>query len=416
MALEPFRQAFSQTTRQGIFFDNASMGPVIPAVTQAMARCMELRQAMPMKYYRYAEELFPACRGRIAALMGAQASEIAFTENVAYGINCAAGAIPFQPGDNVILCDREFASNVYPWMLLERTRGVRVRMVPSGLPENLTASGLSGSSVIAGNPDAACGSGGLTLELLEQYADERTRAVAVSSVEFSDGYAADLEAIGRWCHERNIYFVVDGAQSLGVRPMDVKKYHIDSLAGLSSKWLLGPFSTGFLYVRKELISQLVPPFAGADSVRGDVDALDYALDFKEDASRFETGLPNAPGIAGLNASLAFMEEIGFEAIYKEAWKVSAALIRVLKELHFPLAPCALSDACRSTIVSFQAGPHIPAGQTATEATQKLYRYLREQNIACSFRCGYIRMGIHGYNSEEEVFKAAEILKKYRPSV
>ena len=64
MALEPFRQAFSQTTRQGIFFDNASMGPVIPAVTQAMARCMELRQAMPMKYYRYAEELFPACRGR----------------------------------------------------------------------------------------------------------------------------------------------------------------------------------------------------------------------------------------------------------------------------------------------------------------------------------------------------------------
>ena len=52
MALKPFRQAFFQTTRQGIFFDNASMGPVIPAVTQAMARCMELRQAMPMKYYR----------------------------------------------------------------------------------------------------------------------------------------------------------------------------------------------------------------------------------------------------------------------------------------------------------------------------------------------------------------------------
>ena len=62
MALEDFRRAFAQTTQKGIFFDNASMGPVIPDVTRAMTHCMELRQSMPMKYYKYAQELFPACR------------------------------------------------------------------------------------------------------------------------------------------------------------------------------------------------------------------------------------------------------------------------------------------------------------------------------------------------------------------
>lgn len=399
MALEDFRRAFAQTTQKGIFFDNASMGPVIPDVTRAMTHCMELRQSMPMKYYKYAQELFPACRTRLAAIIGAEPQDIAFTENVAYGINSAAGAIPFQPGDNMILCDREFASNVYPWMLLERTKGVQVRMVPSGLPRDQEA-GAPGPGVP--------GSGGLTLALLEQYADEHTRAVALSSVEFSDGYAADLQAIGQWCHERGIFLVVDGAQSLGVMPMDVKKYHIDFLAGLSSKWLLGPFSTGFLYVRRERIPQLIPPFAGADSVKGDVDSLSYRLDFKEDASRFETGLPNAPGIAGLNASLKFMEEIGPEKIYQEAWKVSKTLIQVLKDLNFHLAPCAMSEKTRSPIVSFYAG-NDPIQYN--QATSDLYRYLREMNVACSLRCGYIRMGIHGYNTEEEVYKTAEILKK-----
>ena len=376
MELEEFRRAFQQTTDNGIFFDNASMGPVAPAVTQAMAACMQLRQAMPMKYYQYAQQVFPECRARLARRIGGQPEEIAFTENVTYGINSAAGALPLEPGDNVILCDREFASNVYPWLRLERSRGVEARMVPND-------------------------GGGLTVGLLERYADRRTRAVSVSSVEFSDGYTADLEAIGAWCRARGIYLVVDCAQSLGVMPMDVRRYQIDFLAGLASKWLLGPFSTGFLYVRRELIGRLLPPFVGADSVKGGVDSVAYRLDLKDDASRFEGGLPNAPGIAGLNASLALMEEVGFDRIHQQAWQVSGHLICGLQRLGAQLAPCALSDRTRSTIVSFQA-PEL----------ERTYRFLRENRIACSMRCGYIRMGIHGYNTVEEAEQVLAALKGF----
>ena len=131
MSLDSFRRHFRQTTERGIFFDNASMGPVAPQVTRAMTACMELRQAMPMKYYRYAQELFPQCRARLARMIGGTAEEIAFTENVTYGINSAALSLPLSPGDNVLLCDRELGSNVYPWLRLQKERGWRPALSPT---------------------------------------------------------------------------------------------------------------------------------------------------------------------------------------------------------------------------------------------------------------------------------------------
>ena len=377
MTLEEFRRRFAQTTQRGIFFDNASMGPAAPEVTAAMTACMELRQAMPMQYYRYAQDLFPACRALLARLMGAKdPADIAFTENVAYGISCAANSLPLERGDNVILCDREFASNVYPWLRLQKARGVEARIVPHH-------------------------GGGLTVDRLEQYADGRTRAVTVSSVEFSDGFHTDLEAIGSWCRAHGAYFIVDCAQSLGVLPMDVERFHIDFLAGLSTKWLLGPFSTGFLYVRRELAQALEPPFAGADSVNTDVDAADCRLDWKEGAARFALGLPNAPGVAGLRASLELMDRVGFQAVRREAWRVSGHLIAGLRELGADLAPCALEDRTRSTIVSF-----------STPDSRQTYQYLRERDVACSLRRGLIRMGVHAYNTTDEADRVLDLLRPH----
>lgn len=366
MNLETFRSHFSQTTQQGIFFDHASMGPVAPSVTQAMTACMQLREKMPMKYYQYAENLFPACRGKLAQWIGAQPEELAWTENVAYGINTVANALPFQAGDNIILCDREFASNVYPWMNLERSRGIEVRCIPND-------------------------GGGLTVEQLYRYADEHTKVVTTSSVQFSDGFATDLEAVGAWCREHGVFLVVDCAQSLGVLPMDVKKYGIDCMAGLSAKWLLGPFATGFLYVRKELISQMHPPFVGADSVVGEVDGVGYDFILKPDAQRFESSLPNAPGIAGLYASLCLMDEVGRDVIAAQSREVSGYLRDGLLSMDLSVADCAKGEQNRSSIISFQV-PDVAY----------VYQKLRQQNIACSVRCGLIRMGIHGYNTKAEV--------------
>lgn len=372
-----FRGHFCATAENGIFFDNASMGPVAPEVTQAMTQCMQLRQAMPMKYYQYAERVFPSCRALLGELIGADPQDIAFTENVAYGINAAAGSLPLSAGDNVILCDREFSSNVYPWLRLQKANGVEARIIPND-------------------------GGGLTTDLLDRYADSRTRVVTVSSVEFADGFAADLEAIGQWCKLHNAYFVVDCAQGLGVMPMDVQRYQIDFLAGLASKWLLGPFATGFLYVNPALSDQLLPPFVGADSVTTGVDSVDYCLELRKGAGRFELGLPNAPGVAGLEASLKLMKQVGFEQIGAEARSVSQYFVDGLQDLHtVELAPCALTRQHRSAIVSFK-----------TSHVEETYRFLRENRVACSVRCGYIRTGLHAYNTTQEVDQVLALLQKY----
>ncbi len=377
MTPQEFRSHFQETAENGIFFDNASMGPVAPVVTQAMTQCMQLRQAMPMKYYQYAEQVFPACRALLAELIGADPQDIAFTENVAYGINAVAGSLPLQDGDNVILCDREFGSNVYPWLRLQQSKGIEARIVPND-------------------------GGGLTPALLDRYADARTRVVTMSSVQFSDGFAADLNAIGQWCKSHRAYFVVDCAQSLGVMPMDVQEFQIDFLAGLSSKWLLGPFSTGFLYVNPALADQLLPPFAGADSVTTSVDSVAYELAFRKGAGRFELSLPNAPGVAGLEASLRLMKQVGFDRIGEEARKVSSYFIDGLQKIdHVELAPCALTSKHRSAIVSFK-----------TPNVDETYRFLRANRIACSVRCGYIRTGLHAYNTTGEVEQVLALLHQH----
>ena len=96
-----------------------------------------------------------------------------------------------------------------------------------------------------------------------------------------------------------------------------------------------------------------------------------------------------------------MDQVGFEAIRREAWQVSGYLIDGLKELGADLAPCVLRDDTRSTIVSF-----------STPDPQQTYQYLRGRDIACSLRCGLIRMGIHGYNTTQEADQVLEVLRPH----
>ena len=133
-------------------------------------------------------------------------------------------------------------------------------------------------------------------------------------------------------------------------------------------------------------------------MKGDVDSVEYRLDLKEGAARFELGLPNAPGIAGLAASLSLMEQVGFAAIRTEAWRVSGYFIERLRALGVELAPCARQDITRSAIVSF-----------TVPGLEEAHRYLRENRIFCSLRCGYLRTGLHAYNTTDEVDEVISVL-------
>jgi cysteine desulfurase/selenocysteine lyase len=369
MKLDELRREFP-LTEELTFLNHAATSPLPSRTRAAMTKFIELRRFVDQAWEKY-ETVDQDLRQVLGQLINASPEEIALVQNTAEGINIAAHAIPFQPGDNVIFCDMEYPANVYPWMNLER-RGVEARIIPHR-------------------------EGGLALDDLEACVDQRTRVVAASSVEFLTGFRNDLKSIGELCRVKGIYFVVDGIQSLGAIPLDVREYQIDLLSCGGPKWLLGPCGLGFFFCRRELIQEMKPAYAGATSVVDFLNFRDYNLTFLPDAKRFELGTDNLVGKVGLLASVNLLLEVGIEDIQRRTLHLTDVLIEDLQQRGYQIASC-LRPEHRSAIVSFP-----------TPDAEADYDKLIAHKVIVSLRENYIRVSPHGYNTEEEVLRVGQVL-------
>jgi cysteine desulfurase / selenocysteine lyase len=363
---------------EAIYLNNASTGPLPERALRAI-RDFDERRAAP---YRLSDDLQFAtlARGRelIARLINADVAEIGLAVNTSYGINVAAFSLPLGAGDVVLTPDREFPANVYPWMQLARTRGVIYRRIPTC--------------------DGAVDEQALRREL----EDPAVRAVSVSWVGFASGYTVDLEAIGRACRARGAYFIVDAIQGLGALTLDVRACHVDILACGGQKWLLSPWGTGFVYVRRDLIAELEPNVVSWMAVRGSDDfrrLVDYDLTWRDDARRFEFITLPFQDFAGMNASLELIHELGPSAVSHHV--ASLADIIVLwaasqrdVELVTPSVP-----RRRAGIVSLR----MPNATVVSDA-------LRATGVSHSLREGAIRLSPHCYNTREEIRRTLQIIE------
>ena len=181
---------------------------------------------------------------RLEALLGARPGELALIHHTAEGMNFISHGLLLDPGDEILLMENEYPSNVYPWEHW-REKGIHVRMVPlTGKPEDF--------------PEAFAAAAG-----------PRTRVASFSAVHWCTGMPIPLEAIGKICAERGIHWVVDGSQGVGLVEMDVKAARIQYMAFSAWKWLLGPIGLGVLYIAREHLETLQPIFKGTESVAGD---------------------------------------------------------------------------------------------------------------------------------------------------
>jgi selenocysteine lyase/cysteine desulfurase len=363
-------------TAATVYLAAASVGP-LPERTRLAVEAFNAKRTAPhLLPDRDLLAVQAAARAAAAQLVGAEPEAIALVPNTTTGLQVAAGALPLEPGDVVLLSDREFPANVYPW-LGRRRAGVRVERAP------VTAEGF---------PDEDY--------LVERLADPRVRLLAVSMVQFANGFRADLARLGAACRANGAYLVVDAVQALGVAPVDVSALPVDVLACGGQKWLLGPWGSGFCYVRPELITALTPEAAGWLAHRG-MEDLDRLLSYDErlvdDARRFETSNPAAQDQLGLTTSIGLLLELGVEAI--------ETYVRALGE---PLLAWAArrgvrvvspTDALhRSQIVCL--APRDPA---------EAHRRLRQAGVIVSLREGALRVAPHCYNTIEEMEKVVDVL-------
>ncbi|WP_322487300.1 aminotransferase class V-fold PLP-dependent enzyme [Chloroflexus sp.] len=336
------------------YLDHAAREPFLAVFPQVMAQFADLKQ-------------------RLARLINATSpDEIVLMPNTAAGINTAAVSLPLRPGDNVLVLDGDYPANVYPWQQLAY-RGVLTKVVPQH-------------------------NGGLDLELLMRRIDHRTRVIALSTAMFATGFRNDLAAVGQICRERGIYFVVDAIQTLGAFPVDVQAWHVDMLACGSQKWLLSTPGSGFLYVRRELIRDLVPgAYVGAASSVSGQNYLDYNLTLPETAERFTLGTPNVANNLALLAAVTMLQEVGIERIERQINTLVAALIDDLRERGYRLAADTAPEHRSGIVVALVENPNAVSHR------------LNEAGIVVTPRGAGVRIAPHFYNTLDEVLRVGDAL-------
>lgn len=369
----PLRESEFPVTRRWIYLNHAGVSP-IPS-RAAEAGCRELLRSRdegassPRSWLEGSNEV----RNRFATLIGASSEEIAFIKNTSEGLSIVAAGFPWKAGDNLVTSNVEFPSNIYPWLRLE-TRGVEVRMVKAR-------------------------DGRVPREDLFAACDGKTRMIALSSVEFANGYRNDLAPIGEFCRKQGIFFCVDAIQSLGVLPIDVKSCGIDALAADGHKWLLAPEGIGGFYLSREVLEMVEPVMLGWHSVRNRFDFENYDFHLAPDARRFEPGSFNMVGIAAFGASLGLLLEIGVERIWERVRRLTDRVIESAERAGYELvSPRNPED--RSGIVTFRVAGADP---------QALWKSLLARGVVCSARSGGIRVSPHFYNTPEEIDRFFGIL-------
>ena len=230
--------------------------------------------------------------------------------------------------------------------------------------------------------------------------DSRTKVLALSFVQFFNGFKIDLKTIGKICEEKDIFFVVDGIQGIGCLNLDVKECKIDLLACGGQKWLLSSLGTGFFYLSSQAKRKIKPFFfgwMGVDWKLNFSDLFKFDLPPFPSVRKFEIGTYPYSLIWTMHSSLKLLSEMGIKNIEKHNLTLLDLLIEHLKKKNYQIKS-SLDINHRSSILSFSG-----------RNTEGLYKELRKHNIIVSYREGSIRVAPHFYNTSEEMKRLIEIL-------
>lgn len=343
---------------------------VSPLPHRALARLGAVAQAVAENGERQWAERnagTSAVRQQAARLLGARhAHEVAFAENTSAALSLVAQGLDWREGDNLVSPACEFPSNVYPWILLGE-KGVELRTVPER-------------------------DGRIDVDEMLSRVDSRTRVLALSWIEYTNGFRFDLAALGAFCRQRGILFVVDVIQGLGALQIDVERDRVDVAAAAVHKWLLGPEGVALLYISDRVSPQIRPTRAGWRSMRDKGNWDEFALDWAQGALRHESGTLNLFGIHALGGSLSLLLEAGLPAIETRVLALAERVAEGLAAQGLTLISSRRPGETSGIVAALH--PRVSA--------EALVQHLSGHGIVTAVRGGRLRVSPHFYNSEDEI--------------
>ncbi len=377
LKLEEVRQQIPLIANN-VYLDNAGAGPPPVSVYEAMRSFLDDWRDYGEKWEAWLLEIVKA-RELFARLISVDASEVACVPSVSYGLAAIGNALSLHLGQNVVVSELNFPTNVYIWQSMKR----------KGL--------LSDVRVLKQK------NGQVPITDFEKAIDDDTAAVSLDYVSWINGCREDIKAVTEIAHSHGALMLVDAFHALGVMPVDAHKLGVDVLTSGTYKWLMGPHGTAFLYVKGDLLEQLDPGTVGwhgiSDSVIARVlskqETFGRPFDLSEvnpakDATRFEWGTWSVITVVGAKAALEFTLRYAPQEREPMVERLNERLIDGLtkkgKRITSPL-----EKNRRSGIATFEM-------DDAAEVSRKL----QQEHITVAPRVNTLRVSPHFYNTEDEV--------------
>lgn len=325
-------------------------------------------------------------RKTVAKFIGADTDEIVFTSGDTASLNYIATGFfdnLLEPGDEIIITNAEHASNVLPWFRLANKHNLKINYIP--LDSNLH----------------------VTVENLKTVVTPKTKVIAIAEITNVVGDVRPIKEITDFAHENNIFVVVDGAQSVPHKSVNVKETGIDFLA-FSGHKMCGPTGIGVLYAKRELLSNIEPLILGGGMNESFDNENEIYL--KEIPHRLEAGTPNIAGAIGLGEAVKYLSNIGMDKIAIYEQKLKEYLTNKLKQIPY------------INIVNEEADSGIVAFNVEGIFSQDVAYYLNKYNICvrAGNHCAKIlkksigvkntvRVSLYFYNTYEELDALVELL-------
>lgn len=324
---------------------------------------------------RTAKNIAPAVsksKELFANLISGTTDEISFVKNTSEGLSIFAQGFDFKSNDNVVISMQEHPSCLYPFINGAKQKGYNLNLIPKDITE-------------------------LTVDTIFSYVDQDTKAIVISSAQFSNGYFADLKAIGAECKKRGIIFVVDGIQSMGRQKIDVIEQNIDFLSTGGHKGLLSLAGLGFVYCNKAIQNRVTPPYMAMCSVTEHYPEISWV----ENGKKFEYGNQSNIALETMAKSLELITSLGIENIDSHIKNLDEKLRELTKPYEsYIITPT--TDGLSSGIVCYDV--------SSIEQT-KVLEILAKYNIIASIKNNALRFGFDFFNVISDVENAKNAIAK-----
>ena len=321
-----------------------------------------------------------------ARLLTCDPDEIAFVENATRAWDMAFYALPFQRGDRILTARSEYASNVIAGLQMAERTGAVVETIPSDE------------------------TGQVSVDALRSMLDDRVRLIAITHVPTNGGLVNPAAAIGAVAREAGVPYLLDACQSVGQLPVDVRAIGCDFLSTTGRKYLRGPRGTGLLYVRRDWVERLDPPFLDLHAARW---VAPDRYEVRADARRFENWETNYAGKIGLGVAIDEALAWGMDDIWARVRLLADTLRADLGTI--PGVTVRDLGEVRGGIVTFthdgvaadaiQAALHAQRINVTTSSVASTRFDMEERGLDA-----VVRASVHYYNDEAELSRFTDAVR------